>query len=58
MTTIDLSTTIEGANPRRDNSWMNLILLCVWAIVGLAFTGLSFAVGFGAQVAEALAAAG
>ena len=57
MTTIGLSTTIKSARPPRDNTWVNLILICVWSIGGLAFTVLSFALGFGAQVVQALAAA-
>jgi len=47
MTTIGLSTTIESARPARDDNRVNSILLCMWSIVGLAFTGLSFALGFG-----------
>ena len=42
----------------RDDRWINSILLCMWSIVGLALTGLSFALGFGVQVGQALASAG
>jgi hypothetical protein len=56
MTTIGPSTAIQSARPPRNDSLVNLILICVWSIAGLAFTGLSFALGFGVQVAQALAA--
>jgi hypothetical protein len=58
MTTIGLSTEIRSTRQARDNYWINAILLCMWSVVGLALTGLSFALGFGAQVGQALAAAG
>jgi hypothetical protein len=58
MTTIGLSTAIQSARPALDENRVNSILICVWSIAGLAFTGLSFALGFGAQVGQALAAAG
>jgi hypothetical protein len=53
-----MMTAIESVRPARDDDRVNLILICVWSIVGLALTGLSFALGFGVQVGQALAAAG
>jgi hypothetical protein len=35
-----------------------VIVLCLWAVVGLALTGVAFAVGFGAELTQALGAAG
>lgn len=35
-----------------------LTMLCLWAAVGLALTGAAFALGFGAELTQALAAAG
>ena len=56
MTTIGLS--IESARLTRDDYRVNLIVLCMWSIVGLAFTGLSLALGIGVEAGQALAAAG
>jgi len=58
MTAIGLSTAIESVRPARDDDWVNLILICMWSIVGLAFTGLSLALGIGVEAGQALAAAG
>jgi len=36
----------------------DFIVACVWSACGLALTGLFYAVGLGAEIAQALAAAG
>jgi 2-polyprenyl-6-methoxyphenol hydroxylase-like FAD-dependent oxidoreductase len=58
MTTIDLSTKIQRARAQRDENWVDLIVICAWSIAGLALTGLSVALSFGAEIGQALAAAG
>jgi len=58
VTTIGLLSEVGSTRAARDDYWPSSILLCIWSIVGLAFTGLSFALGFGVQVGQALAAVG
>jgi hypothetical protein len=36
----------------------DIVMLCLWAVLGFALTGLAFALGFGAEVVQALTAAG
>jgi hypothetical protein len=43
---------------RGDRIFAHLGMLSLWAIAGLALTGLAFALGFGAEVAQALVVAG
>jgi hypothetical protein len=60
-TTLDyqhnLSATEQYARPR-DCIFAHLGMLSMWAVAGLALTGLAFALGFGAEVVQALAVAG
>ncbi len=58
MTTIDLSRAIQRARAPRAENWTDLIVICAWSISGLALTGLSIALGFSADVGQALVAAG
>jgi hypothetical protein len=55
MMTLGLSRS-KAPNLRATIAGQSFNLICAWWIVGLAFTALSFALGFGAQVGQALAA--
>jgi len=43
---------------QRDGTSMYLTILSLWAVAGLALTGLTFVLGFGTEVVRALVASG
>jgi hypothetical protein len=43
---------------QRDGTSTHLVVLSLWAVAGLALTGLTFVLGFGAEVVRALGASG
>jgi hypothetical protein len=59
---VDRAPTIFGTvgrSIRQDaNTRTDLAFLCLWAFLGLGLTALAIALGFGAQLAEALAMSG
>lgn len=47
-----------GTPHHAQTAFTELSLLCLWSVVGLVLTGLLFAMGFGAEIGQALMLAG
>jgi hypothetical protein len=51
-------TAFGTMSPRATLVPIAFTIVCLWATVGLVMTALAFTLGFGAEVGQALAAAG
>jgi hypothetical protein len=55
MTAIEISPVVSTLADSDSRPASDLAAVCVFAVVGLAITGLFLAVGFGGEIAQALA---
>jgi len=55
MTAIEISPLVSTFADSDSGPAVNLVAVCLFAVLGLALTGLFLALGFGSEVAQALA---
>jgi hypothetical protein len=58
MNTLQTPSTFLNSIPQRAVPHIDFGTACLWTTLGLALTALTFTLGFGAEVAQALAVVG
>jgi hypothetical protein len=58
MNTVQAARLFSSNISERENFPVNLVVVCLWSIVGLLLTALVLALGFGVEMSQALAVAG
>jgi hypothetical protein len=58
MNTLETPSTFSNIIPQRAALPIDFRIVCLWATLGLVLTALTVTLGFGAEVAQALALAG